>query len=267
MRADKRLGQHFLIDSSAVRRIVAALDPRTGDAVLEIGPGHGALTGALISLTGRLAAVELDARLGRELRARFGRDGLLLIEGDVLGVSFADVLAQLRRTPRERLRVAGNLPYNISKPVAMKLVDERRWIERAVLMFQREAADRLTAAPGSRSYGPLTVLCGRVYRITCLFPLAPGAFRPRPKVESAVTHWERTGAHPVGDDELSALKRCLRACFARRRQTLRNNLRAAFGSADQADAVLQRGAVDGGLRPEAVDPAGYTRLARAWPTL
>ena len=113
----------------------------------------------------------------------------------------------------------------------------------------------------------MTILCGRAYRIVRLFHLGPGAFRPRPKVQSTVTCWEPERANPPGEKELSELKRCLRACFSRRRQTLRNNLRGALGSQEQADVLLERGAVDGLARPDAIDPAAYARLARAWPPL
>jgi len=183
-----------------------------------------------------------------------------LIEKDVLDVAF-DALAQ--KTP---LVIAGNLPYNISKPVAMKLVLERHAVLRAVLMFQREVADRLTALPGTSAYGPLTVLAGRAYRIERLFDLAPGAFRPRPKVVSTVTRWTPREAGALPESLVEPLKTVLGAAFAHRRQTLRKNLRAALRGGDAAAvALLATAGLDGALRAEAIPPQGFVALALAWP--
>lgn len=265
-RARRKLGQNFLVDRSAVSRIVAALDPHPGDAVLEIGPGRGALTAALIDRVGCIAAVELDARLAAELRRRFDERQLRLIEDDVLRVNLASVLEALARPASSRLIVVGNLPYHISKPLALELVEQRASVERAVLMFQREVADRLVSPPGAKSYGPLTVLTGMVYRVSRLFVLPPASFRPRPKVESAVTRWERRDRPGFEAEIAGALRSCLAASFARRRQNLRNNLRAALGSTERAEALLDAARLAGTARAEAVPPEGFLRLARAWPS-
>ena len=263
-RPKRSLGQNFLIDRGAAARIVAELSPGPHDAVLEIGPGRGALTAALIQAAGRVAAVELDHELARRLSERFSEDGLVVLERDILEIRLEHVLAALDRPTSDRLVVAGNLPYNISKPVAMKLVLEHARTDRAVLMFQREVAARLTAAPGSRAYGPLTVLCGQAYRIEALFDLRPTAFRPPPRVASSVTRWQRRagGALDIGLD--APLRACLAAAFARRRQTLRNNLRAVLGSAAEAEELLTAAALDGDSRAEAVPPEGFVRLAQCW---
>jgi len=258
--ARKRFGQNFLTDALAIRRIVAALAPAAEENVLEIGPGRGALTDALLEAVPAISAIEIDRDLGALLRSRYPEDRLRLIEKDVLDVSF-DALAH-----QAPLVIAGNLPYNISKPVAMKLVLERRAVLRAVLMFQREVADRLTALPESSAYGPLTVLAGRAYRIERLFDLAPGAFRPRPKVLSTVTRWTPREDEALPQYLVAPLKAVLRAAFAHRRQTLRKNLRAALEGDDAAAALLlTKAGLDGALRAEAIPPEGFVALASSWP--
>jgi 16S rRNA (adenine1518-N6/adenine1519-N6)-dimethyltransferase len=263
-RPRKRFGQHFLIDRGAVQRIVDALSIESHEAVLEIGPGRGALTRALVQRAGRIAAVELDRDLVVELRRSFAPDRLRLHEGDVLRLRLEEVLDDLGHPEAGRAVIAGNLPYNISKPLAMKLVEDRDRVSRAVLMFQREVARRLVACPGTRDYGALTVLVGSVYEIELLFDVGPQAFRPQPKVVSSVTRWRRRGSAPPDDESLERLRDCLGACFARRRQTLRNNLRAALVSAERADALLREAAVDGALRAESVSPSEFARLGRLW---
>ena len=260
-RARRRFGQNFLTDASAIRRIVAALAPAADENVLEIGPGRGALTEALLEAVPAISAVEIDRDLAALLRARYPEDRLRLIVEDVLDVAL-DALA----TPGP-LVIAGNLPYNISKPVAMKLVVARSAVHRAVLMFQREVADRLTASPGDRAYGPLTVLTGRAYRIERLFDLGPGAFRPRPKVVSTVTRWTRREDEALPPDLLAPLMAALRAAFAHRRQTLQKNLRGVLPGGDaHAVDLLARAGVDGALRAEAIAPEGFVAIALAWPS-
>ena len=262
MAARRRLGQHFLTDRSALRRIVRALDPVPGEPLLEIGPGRGALTAALLGSYDRVAAVELDERLVRLLAARFPEDRLLLVHADVLRVSFADVLEGLGAAGR-RLTVAGNLPYEVSKPVVQKLIRERSHVDRAVLMFQREVAERLVARPGSRAYGPLSVLSSLAYDVERLFDLKPAAFRPPPRVMSTVTRWRRLADADLDDRTELRLRRVLAVAFARRRRTLRNNLRALIEDAAAVDRLLSACELDGGLRAEQVETAGFLRLADA----
>jgi 16S rRNA (adenine1518-N6/adenine1519-N6)-dimethyltransferase len=260
-RARRRFGQNFLTDAVAIRRIVDALAPLPSECVLEIGPGRGALTDALLEAVPAIAAVEVDRDLAALLRSRYPEDRLHLIENDVLDVAFSAL------TPSAPLVIVGNLAYNISKPVAMKMVVERRAVGRAVLMFQREVADRLTASPGDRAYGPLTILTGRAYRIERLFDLRPGAFRPRPSVVSTVTHWTRREEEALPPDLVAPLMAVLRAAFAHRRQTLQKNLRGVLAGGDAAAVlVLARAGVDGTLRAEAVAPEGFVAIARAWPS-
>ena len=211
----------------------------------------------------RVAAIEIDPGLVVELRERFAGADLRVVEGDVRERGLTTIAddAATGRAPSDLLVVA-NLPYAISKPVAQKIVAERAHVARAVLMFQREVAVRLTATPGTRDYGPLAVLCGQAYAIERLFDVPPRAFRPPPRVASCVTRWVRleVGLDPSIEP---ALRACLTACFARRRQTLRNNLRAAVASPEAADRLLAGAGLDGTWRAEEVEPSGFLRLAAA----
>jgi 16S rRNA (adenine1518-N6/adenine1519-N6)-dimethyltransferase len=257
------LGQHFLADARAVARIVAALDLRPGEPVLEIGPGRGALTGALVREAGRVVAVELDARLARDLARRFG-DRIALVEGDILRVDLDALPALAGAAAGARLVVAGNLPYAISKPITQKLIRERALVDRAVLMFQREVADRLTAAPGGRDYGPLGILAAQAFEIRRLFDLPPAAFRPAPRVVSTVTLWRPRPAGHLDARGEARLRHCLAACFARRRRTVRNNLRTALGNDERVAAALDAAGIDGELRAEQLPPEAFLRLAMSW---
>jgi 16S rRNA (adenine1518-N6/adenine1519-N6)-dimethyltransferase len=263
--ARRSLGQNFLVDPRAVERIVRALAPGPQELVLEIGPGRGALTDLLVRRAERLLVVELDDRLADLLHERHG-SALVLRRGNILDVDLRLLPESAGRPAGTPWAVVGNLPYGISKPVAMKLVEQRACVLRAVLMFQKEVAERLTAAPGSRDYGPLTILAGLAYEVKPLFDLKPGAFRPRPKVVSTVTRWTpRAGTTPLDTVE-QPLRACLAACFRSRRRTLRNNLRAADMPLDRAEALLRAAEIDGSRRAESLSPADFVRLARLWRT-
>jgi 16S rRNA (adenine1518-N6/adenine1519-N6)-dimethyltransferase len=262
MRAGRRWGQNFLVDRAAVRRIVDACGSLSDRVPLEIGPGRGALTEVLLERAERLIAVEIDPRLAADLRRRFSPRRLVLIETDVLDLDWKSV--ETLAGPRP-LAVVGNLPYNISKPFVMRLVEHRRRIDRAVLMLQREVVDRIVARPGGKEYGAMGVLAGAAFRVERLFDLGPGAFRPRPKVVSTVTRWRPRSFDELPEATVASLRACLKASFGHRRRTLRNNLRSALaGDERTVDSLLEGAGLDGGLRPEAVPPEGYRRLAEAW---
>lgn len=250
-RPRKRFGQNFLHDRSVLDRIVAELELDAATPVLEIGPGRGALTGRLLQVVDRVVAVEVDGDLAARLRETFEPSRLEVLEQDILEFDFA---APAPWT------VAGNLPYNISKPIAMRLVVSVDHIRRAVLMFQREVAARLVAEPGGPDYGPLSVLPRAVYAIDRIFDVAPGAFRPRPGVMSSVTRWVARKPRP-GTAELARLRATLRAVFAARRKTLTNNVRRALGSTE----VLERAGLDGNRRAQELTPAELHALAAVWP--
>jgi 16S rRNA (adenine1518-N6/adenine1519-N6)-dimethyltransferase len=266
--ARRRFGQHFLADPRAARAIATALSRGGPAPVLEIGPGRGALTQVLVDAVGRLAAVELDRDLAALLRRRFDPASLVLLEQDVLELDLAAVAPALGWAAGTPLAVAGNLPYNVSKPIADKLVRERGAVGRAVLMFQREVAERLTAQPGTRAYGPLTVLVGRAYAVRVLFHLPPSAFRPRPQVVSTVTTWTAVADPSFTPAVEASLRRVLAMAFAHRRRTLFNNLRAALpGGAEAARALLQACALEGEARAEALPPQAFLDLASRLPRL
>jgi 16S rRNA (adenine1518-N6/adenine1519-N6)-dimethyltransferase len=257
----RALGQHFLVDRAAAERFADALEVAPGEAVLEIGPGHGALTAPLVRRAGRILAVERDARLAGMLRQRFDAASLILVEANVLDVDLSELARRLAATT---LLVAGNLPYSISKPIAQMLIAQRAVVERAVLSFQREVAERLTAPPGGRSYGPLGILAGEAFTIERLFDLPPRAFRPPPQVTSRVIRLRRAAGVSFGPVEEARLRHCLRVAFASRRRTLRNNLRAVLGDDTATERVLAAAGLDGALRAEAIPAAGFRRLAAAW---
>src|SRR5262245_36472046 len=264
--ARRRFGQNFLVDEALADRLVRSAALAPGDAVLEIGPGRGALTARLLEAVPRMAAVEVDRDLAAALRDRFDAERLLLFERDVLRLPLREVLTALGGSGDRPLVIVGNLPYNVSKPVARKLVEERPAIGRALLVFQREVAARLSARHATRDYGPLTVLVGRAYDVKTLFTLPPEAFRPRPEVYSTATLWTRRPVADADPELDGGLAACLRAAFGRRRQTILRNLREALsGDERRARSLLEAAGIDAALRAEAVPADRFEALARIWP--
>jgi len=236
-RPRKRFGQHFLHDPGVLARLVAAIGPAPGDAMVEIGPGEGALTGPLLEVLGQMDAVEVDRDLAAALERRFG--GRLRVHcEDVLAFDFG-------RLP-QGLRVVGNLPYNISTPLLFHLAAFSPRLRDLHFMLQREVVERMVARPSTPAYGRLSVALQAIFRMEQLFRVAPGAFRPPPKVESAVVRMVPLGAPLEVDAGL------LRQAFSSRRKTLRNALPgvdfAALG-------------IDERLRPENLSPEDYARIS------
>lgn len=241
-------------------RLVDAIAPKPGDAFLEIGPGRGALTRALAPHVARLVCVEIDRDLASSLAASVPSH-VRVVTGDVLATDIASLAGELGPAP---LRVAGNLPYNISSPILFTLLraaGEGRSISDATLMLQKEVAERLAARPGNRVYGSLTVQVARVADVEHLLDLPPGAFRPAPKVSSAVVRLRfRAALHADAD----VFERIVRGVFFHRRKTM---LRALVPVADamalSAADLLARAAIDPRLRPEQLSAEAFARLARA----
>jgi 16S rRNA (adenine1518-N6/adenine1519-N6)-dimethyltransferase len=248
--ARKRFGQNFLADAHYVAKIVAAVDPRPGDNLVEIGPGQAALTGALIERAGRIHAIEIDRDLAARLAADFPPDRLALHVADALEFDYASL--------GPRLRVVGNLPYNISTPLLFRLAAYEAQLADLHLMLQKEVVDRMTAAPGTPDYGRLSVMLQAVFRVARLFVVPPGAFRPVPKVDSAIVRLVPLGtAKPqVADPALFA--RVVAAAFGQRRKTMRN---ALAGICD-ANALAAAG-IDPGARGETLSVADFARLANS----
>jgi 16S rRNA (adenine1518-N6/adenine1519-N6)-dimethyltransferase len=246
--ARKRFGQHFLVDPSVITRIVAAIDPRPGQALVEIGPGRGALTRPLLERTGALTVIELDRDLAARLRKT---PGLAVVEADVLDVAFAP----LAQTPGRKLRVVGNLPYNISTPILFHLLDASEHVLDQHFMLQKEVVERMAAAPGSKDYGRLTVMLQWRYEIESLFDVGPDAFDPPPRVESAVLRMTPLPAPAQVDPAL--LREIVTVAFSQRRKLLRHTLgRWLDARADAPPFDVQR-------RAEEVPVVEYVGLALA----
>ena len=211
----KRFGQHFLADRSVIARIVDAIAPRTGERILEIGPGLGALTDALLRQVPLLLAIEIDRDLAAGLRRRHG-EHLILTEADVLAVDLAPMTAE------GPLRLVGNLPYNISSPLLVRLIGVRDRVVDQHFMLQKEVVDRICADPGTAAYGRLGVLLQAFYDVESLFDVPPEAFDPPPRVDSAVVRMiPRQDLQAVSPEVLSEV---LQAGFGQRRKMLRGTL-------------------------------------------
>jgi len=256
VRTRKRFGQHFL-EPAWVEKVVRAIVPRPEDTFIEIGPGRGALTRPLAARAKQVFAYEIDRDLAAELRTEV-IPHVTVVEGDVL-----DTLTLQSPSP-EPLRVAGNLPYNAASPIMFKLADLFAAgvpIDDATLMLQREVADRLVAAPGTREYGVLSVLLQHVATIEILLKLPAGAFRPAPKVLSALV---RLRFHPPQPAvaSLQTFTTIVRAVFTRRRKTLANALLAVDTTGQRSfGPVLEEAGLDGRRRPETLTLAEFARLA------
>ena len=222
-----RLGQHFLADHHVRRRIADALRLRRDHLVVEIGAGRGALTKLLAERAGRVAAIEIDPRLAALLREQFARQPRVrVVEADILKLPLPSLVAELGYG---RAQAVGNLPYYITSPILMRLFACADWLEQIVVMVQREVAERLTAGPGGRDYGLLSVTAQFHTRPELLFHIHPDAFRPPPKVESALVRMvvARRGAE-LGIDDRKGFFAFVRACFQQKRKTLRNNLKGRY---------------------------------------
>lgn len=244
--ARKRFGQHFLTDDGVLHDIVRAIDPRPGEALVEIGPGLGALTDWLVPKAQRLTVVELDRDLAARLRKRPELD---VVESDVLQVDFTALAQRLG----QRLRVVGNLPYNISSPILFHLLGHVDQVFDQHFMLQKEVVDRMAAAPGSKDFGRLSVMLQWRYEIEALLDVPPEAFEPPPRVDSAVVRMTPLATPPAVDPK--RLGELVTVAFSQRRKLLRHTLGhwiAAQGL--QTDFNLQR-------RAEEVPVAEYVGLA------
>ncbi len=246
--ARKRFGQHFLVDHGVLDQIVRAVAPLPGQALIEIGPGLGALTQPLLERCGRLTVIELD----RDLAARWReREGVTVIESDVLKVDF-HALADAAGQP---LRVVGNLPYNISTPILFHLLPLAHRVRDLHFMLQKEVVDRMAAAPGRKDYGRLSVMLQWRFHIESLFIVAPEAFDPPPRVQSAVVRLQPLATPPLLDPAL--LGELVTVAFSQRRKLLRHSLGHWLAQRGQGESFdLQR-------RAEEVPVAEFVALTQA----
>jgi 16S rRNA (adenine1518-N6/adenine1519-N6)-dimethyltransferase len=249
-RARKRFGQNFLVEPAIVRRIVECIDPRPHDRVIEIGPGLGALSAALLDRLDRLEAIEIDRDLAARLAQRYAPERLRLHVADALTFDFAAAGSDLR--------IVGNLPYNISSPLLFRLLECAGSVRDIHVMLQREVVERMTAAPATREYGRLGVMLGYRFAIERLFRVPAGAFRPQPKVESAFARLRPLDPLPWRAADEGVFRRVVAAAFAQRRKTLRN---ALAGLADEA--MLRSVGIDPRARGETLSIAQYVALANA----
>ena len=249
----KSLGQHFLHERGIIDKIVRAIDPQPGDALVEIGPGQGALTFPLLDAHGALTAIEFDRDLLTPLAQNAQAHGALhLIHANVLDVDFTALAAG------RMLRLAGNLPYNLSSPILFHALDHAHRIRDMHFMLQKEVVDRMAAAPGSKVYGRLSVMLQAYCRVQALFTVPPGAFRPPPKVDSAVVRLVPRAADSIGIADGRRFSAVVRDAFGQRRKTLRNALSAQC----DADAITRAG-IDPQARAEQLAVADFIRLSNA----
>ena len=249
--ARKRFGQNFLNDPHWIGRIVDSIDPKPGDCLIEIGPGQAALTREVIAKSGHETAVEIDRDLAAWLRGLFEPGQLDLIEADALKLDWQAVC------PGRKLRIFGNLPYNISSPILFALIAVSPRVADQHFMLQREVVDRMVSPPGNRTYGRLSAMLQRYYRMHKLFDVPPGAFTPAPKVTSSVVRMIPRPRDPGAvSDEVYA--EVVAASFSMRRKTLRN----ALGKLLSADEIRAAG-VAPEARAETLSVGAFEALARA----
>jgi 16S rRNA (adenine1518-N6/adenine1519-N6)-dimethyltransferase len=249
-RARKRFGQHFLTDRHYVRRIVEAIGAKPGDSMVEIGPGTGILTRELLACLETLHAVEIDRDLAAALSREYPRDKLIVHQADALEFDFAKLPG--------RLRVVGNLPYNVSTPILFRVAELADRVRDATFMLQKEVVERMVAAPGTEAYGRLSVMLQYRFAMSLLFRVPPGAFTPPPKVDSAVVLMKPLGEdRPRARDEVLFAK-IVAAAFSQRRKTLRNAVRALVD-----EEAFRAAGIDPQRRGETLSVREFIALAGA----
>ena len=249
--ARKRFGQNFLHDPGVIERIIRAIHPKPDDALVEIGPGLGALTEEMLAVNSNLQVVELDRDLIPVLRTKFfNYPNFRIHEADALKFDFGELVAD------KPLRIIGNLPYNISTPLIFHLLGHSGVVQDMHFMLQKEVVQRLAAGAGMNHYGRLGIMVQYHCRVEHLFDVGPGAFKPAPKVDSAIVRLTPHAELPHPADDPAMLELVVREAFNQRRKTLRNTLKPLLSE----ESIVAEG-LDPTLRPEQVDLAGFVRLA------
>lgn len=244
----KRFGQHFLTDESVIHAIISAIDPNPNDILVEIGPGLGALTQPLLERIPHLHVVELDRDIIARLKHTWPPERLTLHEGDALKFDFGSL--------GDKIRVCGNLPYNISSPLLFHLKNYADRIVDMTFMLQKEVVDRMVAKPSTPAYGRLSVMLQRRFHMESLFDVPPDAFDPPPKVESAIVRMIPNKSGTLSRLDESRFAEIVTAAFSQRRKTLRNTLGKLIGE----DTFANTG-IDPGLRAENLSVEDFERLA------
>jgi 16S rRNA (adenine1518-N6/adenine1519-N6)-dimethyltransferase len=274
IKAKKSLGQNFLSDPLTARRIIDSVGPQPGDLIIEIGPGTGALTRMLTKSAGWVLAVEIDSRLVNELRRAIVAANLAIIEADALDANWEDLIhtaslswqSRTRRTDAPRVRVVANLPYYISTPIIERLIALRGRLFDLTLMLQKEVVERIASPPGSRDYGYLSVLVQYHCVARKFFEVPPSAFRPVPKVQSAILHLEVRERPAIAVTNEARFFAFVRAAFAQRRKTILNNLKAAMHTlhfSEEIDTALHIAGVEPQRRAETLSLEEFGALYRA----
>ncbi len=247
--ARKRFGQHFLTSSDTIEQIVAAISPQEGESIVEIGPGQAAITTPLAVSATTLHAIEFDRDLIAKLKRQFqDRENVFIHEADALQFDFS--------TLGDSIRVVGNLPYNISTPLLFHLLAFRDIVTDMHFMLQKEVVDRMSATPGNKNYGRLTIMLGCQLEVVPLFDVPPDAFTPPPKVMSSVVRMRPLPSNRFDIQDSQILEQVVKQAFSRRRKTLRNALQ---GHADEAD--MESAGLDPRKRPEQIPVDGWINLA------
>jgi 16S rRNA (adenine1518-N6/adenine1519-N6)-dimethyltransferase len=248
----KRFGQHFLHDPRIIGKILLAISPKSGDTLVEIGPGLGAITLPLLERAGRLTAVELDRDVIPHLQeSARGRGELTIIQGDALETPLSPLVPAAGK-----LRLVGNLPYNVSTPLLFHFLDEADCVQDMHFMLQKEVVQRMAARPGGKEYGRLTVMLASRCRVEPLFNIGPGAFRPPPKVDSAFVRLTPYAAPPFAIADRARYAALVSQAFSHRRKTLKNALAALID-----EAAITAAGIDPKARPETLSAEQYARLS------
>lgn len=284
LKADKNLGQNFLVEESVVSRIAKAAELTPEDTVLEIGPGIGTLTQALAMTGASVVSVELDKRLIPVLQETVGAyKNVRIVQGDILKVNIPEIIAEVkvdRKTAdaagevaeaeseikqSDTFKVCANLPYYITTPIIMYLLEQKLPLERLVVMVQKEVAERMTAGPGGREYGAISVAMQYYTEPKIAFIVKAGSFLPAPKVDSAVLVCKRRSTPPVEVPDEKTFFKVVAAAFSVRRKMLNNSLKNMGGlNGEQVKAWLDRACIDGRRRAETLSLEEFAMLARTW---
>jgi 16S rRNA (adenine1518-N6/adenine1519-N6)-dimethyltransferase len=250
----KRFGQNFLTDQAVLHEIIQSITPQPDDVMVEIGPGLGAMTALLLQSLRQLHVVELDRDLVARLKKQFDQDRLIIHEGDALQFDFASIPLAEGKNEGQKLRVVGNLPYNISSPLLFHLTSVAHQVRDQHFMLQKEVVERMVAEPGSKTYGRLSVMLQWRYYMELLFIVPPTAFDPPPQVDSAIVRMIPL-AQPLSCDE-AKLGRVVQQAFSQRRKVIRNCLGGMFNESDLIEA-----GIDPQARPEAIPVEQFVALA------
>ena len=284
LKADKNLGQNFLVEESVVSRIAKAAELTPEDTVLEIGPGIGTLTQALAMTGASVLSVELDKRLIPVLQETVGAyKNVRIVQGDILKVNIPEIIAKMKADQKtadaagevaetesemkqsDTFKVCANLPYYITTPIIMYLLEQKLPLERLVVMVQKEVAERMTAGPGGREYGAISVAMQYYTEPKIAFIVKAGSFLPAPKVDSAVLVCKRRSTPPVEVPDEKTFFKVVAAAFSVRRKMLNNSLKNMGGlTGEQVKAWLDRAGIDGKRRAETLSLEEFAMLARTW---